>query len=206
MNDLRRFTWRGEKKKGTQNRFYDVEARELENGRGRWTFRWGRIGTNGRSDTGTLYSYAAAKERCEIQIRKKRDYEEVNAMEALASAVQDVSERPANGFEAVEIEIPCFHAGKSEKRCREFCEKYLAKLNVVRRSRWDLSEEEYEGQMERILKSYRSEWYRMTQTKAHGHLQEETGAQTAARIFFNALARDTKCSVYVSFMDVYLHY
>ena len=199
MSDLRRFTWRGEKKKGTQNRFYDVEARELEDGRGEWIFRWGRIGTNGRSDSGSTYSFEAAKDHCNMQIRKKDDYDEVNAMEALASAVQDLDERPANGFEAVEIEVPCFHAGKSEKRCQEFCSKYLAKLNVVRRSRWDLSAKEYEDQIEQVLKSYRSEWSRIVRTKAHGHLRESAAAHTAAKIFFGALERDTKCSVYVYF-------
>ena len=202
MSDLRRFTWRGEKKKGMQNRFYDVEARELEDRRGEWIFRWGRIGTNGQFVSESTYSFKSAKDRCNMQIRKKGDYTEVNAMEALASAVQDLDERPSNGFEAVEIEVPCFHAGRSEKRCQDFCAKYLAKLNVVRRSRWDLLAKEYEQQMEQILKSYCSEWSRITRTNAHGHLEDNAASLAAFRIFFGDLRDNTKCTVHGYFKGV----
>ena len=116
-------------------------------------------------------------------------------MEALAAAFTKVEERKNNGLEPVEIDIPCFHAGKSEKRCREFAQKFLSKLNLIRGSRWDL-DKEYNKQIRDMLASYCKEWQRICRTKAHGHLADNSNAQTAFKIFFNALKDDTKTYVY----------
>ena len=198
MDDLRRFTRYGEKKAGASNKFYEVEAEELGDGRSTWAFRWGRIGTLGQEKRGEFCTFGAAKRTCMEQFQKKeqRGYREVNAMEALASAMQDVEEREVRGLQPVELEAPCFHAGNSTKRCEQFTQKWLSKLNVIRKSKWDLGND-YEKQIESILKGYCSEWSRICKTKAHGHLAGNANAQTAFRIFFNALKDDAGCQVWV---------
>jgi len=199
MDDLRRFTRYGEKKAGTNNKFYEVEAIELESdGKAEWIFRWGRIGTAGQEKRGRSYSFGAAKSACVEQFRKKeqRGYREVNAMEALASAVQEVEEREVRGLQPVELEAPCFHADSSTKRCAQFTEKWLGKLNVVRKSKWDLGDA-YDKQIEGVLKGYCAEWKRICRTKAHGHLADNGNAQTAFRIFFGDLKDNAGCQVWV---------
>jgi predicted DNA-binding WGR domain protein len=198
MNELRRFTRYGEKKAGVHNKFYEVEAIELEeNGPAEWIFRWGRIGTAGQEKRGSTYSFGRAKQTCLEQFGKKekRGYREVNAMEALASAVQDVTERKTNGLEPVEIEPPRFHAGKSEKRCQDFCAKWLEKLNIVRKSKHDLGYDAYQKQIEAVLKGYCREWTRIRSTKAHGHLDDNANAHTAFRLFFKSLEDNAGCYV-----------
>ena len=204
MTDLQRMTRFAQNRAGTNNKFYEVEARELEDGKGQWIFRWGRIGTTGQSKTGQCHSYNGAVFICNEQFEKKesRGYEEANAMEALAAAVQDVEERKNNGHPPVEIEVPCFHAGKSEERCKAFAEKYLAKLNLIRGSRWDLGDTKYRNQIEAMLKGYCAEYARMLKTNAHGHLARNSNADTAFRIFFGDLVDNAKISVYGYFEGV----
>lgn len=202
MDQLQRFTRYGEKKRGSENKYYEVEANELEDGRGQWTFRWARIGyICKKPKTGTAYSFEAAKSICEAQFEKK-GYQEVNAMEALASAVEDLDERKTNGLSNVEVAIPCFHAGKSEERCRRFCQKWLDKLNLVRRSRWDLNARAYEKQIEAVLNGYCAEWKRICGTKSHRALSDNASACTAFRIFFGGLMRNAGISVYGYFEGV----
>jgi len=204
MDELQRFTRYGEKKAGTNNKFYEVEAQENEDGRATWIFRWGRIGTTGQSKEGETYSFSGAKSICleQFRIKTEKGYREVNAMEALASAVEEVHERKTNGLSAVEIVIPCFHAGKSEKRCQEFCQKWLDKLNIVRGSRWDLDANAYEKQIEGVLKGYTKEWRRIRTSKTHGP-NLGFSADAAARIFFDALKRDTAICTFVYFEGSY---
>jgi predicted DNA-binding WGR domain protein len=201
-DELRRYTRYGEKKAGTNNKFYEVEAVEEETG-ARWIFRWGRIGTTGQSKEGHTYSFEAAKQKCDEQFKSKRGrgYVERTAMEALASAVEELEERNVRGFAPVELDVPRFHAGKSEKRCQEFCQKWLDKLNIVRQSRWTLGDA-YRKQAEGVLKGYCKEWRRICGTKAHGHLADNSHAQTAFRIFFGALKDSTKLSFYCYFEGV----
>lgn len=193
-NELRRFTRYGEKKAGTNNKFYEVEANEREDGTAEWIFRWGRIGTEGQSKEGRIYSFERAKELCEAQFKAKaeRGYRQVTAMEALASACQDVAERKTNGHAPVDLPIPKFWAGASEKRCEEFCRKWNEKLNVVRKSRWDLGATAYRNQMISVLEGYCKEWKRILSTKAHGHLADNAQAHSAFRMFFNSLKDNTK--------------
>lgn len=199
--DLRRFTRYGVKQSGVNNKYYEVEAVENEDGTATWIFRWARIGYEcSKPKTGRAFSFERAVEICEEQWKKKstgrNPYVEKNAMEALALAVQDLDERHTRGLSAVEIETPCFHAGKSEKRCRQFCEKWLAKFNLVRRSKFDLGNE-YEKQIEIVLKGYAAEWARICKTKAHGHLADNAHAQTAYRIFFGEMKDLAACCVWV---------
>jgi predicted DNA-binding WGR domain protein len=171
MNDeLQRYTRYGEKKAGTNNKFYEVEAVEREDGRGAWTYRWGRIGTTGQSKEGVTYSFEAAKRQCDEQFKskQKRGYHEVTAMEALASAVEELDERKTNGLPPVDLPIPTFGAGKSEKRCQDYCRKWLGKLNLVRASKHDLGYDAFRKQLDSVFEGYRNEWYRMHETKAHG--------------------------------------
>ena len=182
--ELRRFHRYGEKKAGVNNKYYEVEATEREDGRADWAFRWGRIGYDPKSKTGTFLSFEAAKLHCEEQFAKKRQrgYREVNAMEALASAVQDPSERKTQGLPAVELVIPCFHAGKSEQRCQTFAQKYVEKLNLIRKSKNVLKHKEYNDQIEALLKAYCAEYKRMKRSKAHGN-NLESFADTAFQVF-----------------------
>jgi len=197
MSENQRFTRYGEKKRGTQNKFYEVEALETEDGRAQWIFRWGRIGAAGQSKEGTVFSFSVAKQICLAQWEKK-GYTEVTAMQALASAVETLEERKTNGLSKVEIEIPNFHAGPSEKRCRQFCEKYLAKLNLIRGSRWDLGTTAYSNQIKALLKQYCAEYKRIKGSKTHGD-NLEVFADTAARIFFGALKDDAGICIYDHF-------
>jgi hypothetical protein len=204
MNEYRTYHKYGECKVGTENKYYEVEAIELEDGQATWAFRWARIGYEcSKPKEGVASSFGQAEAICYTQWQKKRGkYEEVTAMEALASAAQDPSERPNNGLPAVEVDIPRFHAGKSEKRCKQLCRKYLAKLNLVRASRWDMHEAGFEKQITAVLKSYCTEWARIIKTKAHGDLEDNANAHTAFRIFFKLMKQDAGCLVYGHFQGV----
>ena len=186
----RTYTKYGEKKAGTNNKFYEVTAQEQEDGTATWEFRWGRIGTTGQGKNGISYSFTGARNICREQFQKKetRGYREVTAMEALASAAEEMDERPNNGQPPIEIDVPCFHAGKSEKRLQSFCRKYLSKLNVIRASRNSLGWEGAEKQTNVLLKQYCAEFKRMQETKVHAALAENVHAHSAFRIFFNLLA------------------
>jgi hypothetical protein len=203
MDDLRRFTRYGECKRGVNNKYYEVEAVEHEDGSATYTFRWARIGYEcSKPTTERVFSFEEAKRRCLAQWEKKKaKYKEVNAMEALASAVQELDERETRGLSAVELEAPCFHAGKSEARCQQFAKKWLAKLNLVRKSKWDLGDR-YNKQIETILKGYCAEWQRICKTKAHGHLRDNAAAHTAFRIFFSDLKDNAGTYVYGYFEGV----
>ena len=197
MNEERRFTAYAEFKAGTNNKFYEVEAIELEDGRAKWIFRWGRIGTAGQSKEGTTYSFGVAKRMCDEQFEKKqkKGYREVSPLEALASAGEEITEWKNNGLSPVEVDIPKFHAGPSEKRCQAFCAKYLEKLNVIRASRWDLSIDTYEKQIKALLKQYCAEYKRIKGSKTHGH-NLVSFADTAMSIFFRGLKDNAACTVW----------
>ena len=204
MSD-RRSSRYAEKNAGASNKFYEVKVEELDNGQSKLYFTYGRIGTEGRTlDQGAFGSYEYAVQVGDEQFEKKlaKGYKEVTAMQAIASAVETLEERKTNGLEPVEIDVPRFHAGTSEARCKKFCEKWLAKLNLVRASRWDLGDSAYSKQITSVLKGYCKEWTRITNTKAHGHLAENVHAQTAFRIFFGSLKDNTKTYVYGYFQGV----
>ena len=197
-----RFTAYAEKKAGTNNKFYEVEAISTETG-AKSIFRWGRIGTKGQSKEHFHYSFEAAKRNCEeqIQAKKKRGYREVSALEALASCGEELDERETNGVPPVEIDIPCFHAGKSEKRCQQVCQQTLDKLNLIRASRFDLEYEEYEKQMETLFKSYIKTFKRIKESKTHGP-NWTSFSGNAARIFFSQLEDHARCHIYVGHFDL----
>ena len=206
MSEQRRYTVYAENKAGTNNKFYEVEANEDEDGRAEWIFRWGRIGTAGQSKEGTTYSFEAAERICQDQFAKKRGrgYREVSPLEALASAAEEVSERPVQGLEPVTLVVPCFHAGASETRLRKFCQKYNDKLNVIRGSKRVLGFEAYRKQIEAMLKQYCAEFKRIKGSKTHGH-NCVGHADTAFRIFFSLLKDEARCNVYGYFDGVGVH-
>jgi predicted DNA-binding WGR domain protein len=196
VNDERRFNRYAEKKAGTNNKFYQVEVEELEDGRAKVYFTYGRIGTDGRRlDQGFFASYEGGVRVAKEQFAKKRQrgYVEVNAMQALASAAQELHERKTNGLEKVKLVIPKFFAGKSEKRCQDLCKKYEAKLNIVRASKHDLGWDAFYEQITAVLKQYCAEWRRMQRTKAHGHLVDNAAAQTGFRLFFTSMTDNAGC-------------
>jgi len=201
----RRSSRYAEKKVGANNKFYEVRVEEQEDGGAMVEFVYGRIGTMGRVlPQGRFYNFEYGQREADEQFNKKLDkgYVEVTAMQAIASAVETLEERKTNGLSAVEIFIPCFHAGKSEVRCGQFCSKWLTKLNLVRASRWDMEPDVYEKQIKEVLKGYLKEWKRICETKAHGALGENSAALTAAQIFFNALKDDAGISIYSAFRGV----
>jgi len=204
MSESRVFHRYAEKRAGTQNKFYEIEAEEQPDGSGKWTYRYGRIGTKGQSRSGTSYSFEGAKLLVDIRFKEKleKGYREMNAMEALASAAQDPQERETKGLPPVQLEIPSFFAGKSEERCRRLCEKYLNKLNLVRKSKFELSYNEYQKQAESVLLSYCEEFNRMVQTKAHKHLDANRLAWNAFEAFFRQLHSEAGQPVYGAFPGI----
>ena len=199
MTDEQRYSRYAEMKRGTHNKFYEVKVEETESGSYRLTFTYGRIGTEGRAlDQGLHTSYSYAKQRADEQFDKKldKDYVEVTAMQALASAVETLEERQTNGLSAVEIVIPRFHAGKSEKRCVTFAQKWIDKLNLVRASRWEFDSDAYRRQADGVLKGYCKEWKRICGTQAHGALADNSAAQTAFRMIFASLKDDAGITLY----------
>lgn len=195
-----------EKKVGSNNKFYAVEVEELEDDRAKWIFRWGRIGTDGgKPKEGISYSFEGAKSICDAQFAKKKrqsGYVEVNAMQALASAVEELHERQANGLPPVEMEFSNFFAGKSEGRCHQLCQKWLDKLNIVRGSKHDLGFNAYEKQIEAVLKGFCKAWARIRKTKAHRHLEDNAHAHTAFRLTFKAFKDASGIPIYGYYQGV----
>jgi len=194
--ELRSFRWYGEKKKGTMNRFYEISADEREDGRGVWTFKWGRIGTAGRVESGIVHSYSRAVDVCKAKIAAKSSYREVSPLEALASCCEELHERPNRGLSAVEIDVPNWHAGASNGRLNKFAAKYLERLNVIRASFNDLSYGDYDKQIETMLKQYIAEFARIVATKGHGKNVTQH-SETSARIFFGALRDNAGMNTYI---------
>jgi len=189
-----RYSRYAEKKAGTNNKFYEVKVEEHESGQARLTFTYGRIGTEGRElDQGLYASYGYAVQCADEQFKKKlgKGYTEVTAMQAIASAVETLEERKTNGFEPVDLEIPCFNAGDSEARCRKLCEKWLAKLNLVRGSCFDLGTD-YGKQITGVTRGFAREWDRIKNTKAHGHLKGNGMAEEAFFTFLRRLRSNTR--------------
>ena len=204
MSEQRRFHLYAEKKAGIHNKYYEVEAIELEDGSATWEFRWARIGSIcGKPKSGASYSFATARNICQAQFDKKcaKGYREVGALEALASAAEEVTERPNRGLEEVTLDIPCFHAGSSEARLTKFCRKYNEKLNVIRASQNVLGYDAYRKQIETMLKQYCSEFKRIEASKSHGH-NLVSFAQTARNIFFGALRENAGCTVWGYFEGI----
>jgi hypothetical protein len=197
MAGLRTYHKYGECKRGLHNKYYEVEAIELEDGTATWSFRWARIGQIcGKPKEGTAAFFEMAKRICITQWKKKqKDYKEVTAMEALASAAQELDERPNNGLPAVDIPTPRFQAGKSEKRLRSFCEKYVKKLNVIRASKNALSSDAYEKQVRKTFDQCCAEFARIKRSKSHGP-NCKGFTDTAFRGFLEALKDNAGCVVY----------
>jgi predicted DNA-binding WGR domain protein len=191
MSEDQRYTRYAEKKAGTNNKFYEVEAIE-EDGSVRYFFRWGRIGSKGQEKEHRASNFAYAKSVCDEQFARKlgtKGYREVTAMEALASAIEEVDERKTNGLSPVEIVLPCWGAGESEARLDKFARKWLNKFNLVRASYHDLSNTETNRQFRSVLDGYQSEWKRICLSKAHG--QNMTGmVEMEVESFFRKLARE----------------
>lgn len=174
-------------KAGLNNKFYEVEVQEQDENHARWTHRWGRIGTTGQTKSGMSLSFESAKRHCDEQFEKKlaKGYREVTAMQILASAAQDVSDRPVRGLQPIDIVIPDFGAGPSEKRCREFARKFIDKMNLIRKSKDDLGSA-YHDQMADLVDSCVKEWERIRESKTHG-LNIGSKAHEGYRVVLEAL-------------------
>jgi len=199
MPDAQRYTRYAEKKAGTNNKFYEVEAIE-EDGEIRYVFRWGRIGTKGQEKEHRAASFDYAKSVCDEQFvaKLRKGYREVTAMEALASAVEDVNERKTSGLPPIALEIPFFNAGKSEERCVQFARKWLDKLNLIRASYHDLDSQTYRAQLKALFEGYSKEWRRIATSRTHTlNICEES--KEAAQAFFLLLRRNTGMAVIAFF-------
>jgi predicted DNA-binding WGR domain protein len=180
----RTFSRYAELKAGLNNKFYEVEVEEQPDGTAKWLHRWGRIGTAGAVKPGKSYSFIAAKDLCNEQFKKKLDkgYVEVTAMQIIASAAETVEERPVRGLDPVKILVPNFGAGPSEERCKAFAQKYLDKMNVIRKSKDDLGAKYYD-QITDLIESFRDEWDRMKVSKTHGdHIRHQQASDAFKEI------------------------
>lgn len=190
-----RYTRYAEKKAGKHNKFYEVIVDPCEDGKFDVLFRWGRIGTSGTTKrecrTG---DYSWAKTQCDNQFLTKlsKGYREVTAMEALASAIQDPTERrTAGGLPPVEILIP-----QAPERLQRYFKKYLDKLNVLRDSRGTLDYDEYRDQFFDLIDQYNSEWNRICKTKAHGHLRSSERFCGMVNDFYRELSNAKGVEIY----------
>jgi predicted DNA-binding WGR domain protein len=194
--ESRTFRLYGEKKVGVHNKFYEVRAEETETGAVA-IYTWGRIGTAGQSKERYTGTFEFAKTLCKEQFAKKekRGYRQVTALEALASCCEELEERNTNGLEPVDFDIPKFATGRSatDKRLGSICESFARKLNVVRSSRHDLSDDAYEKQAETVLLQFQYAFDRARATKTHG--PSITAEATASmRAFYTLLQKASDVS------------
>ena len=199
MSEAQSYSRHAELKAGTKNKFYTVEVEPTEGARYRLTFVYGRIGTEGRRiDKGSFKSFNYAKQLADEQIEtkiEKKGYKEVTAMQMIASAVEDLSERKTKGLEPVEIQIHNFNAGASEKRMQTFARKYVDKLNLIRASRYEMDEDAYRHMVEAMFRSYTNEYERIEDSATHG-LNIGTFALQRARNLFLTLKDNAGVGIY----------
>ena len=67
----------------------------------------------------------------------------------------------------------------------------------MRKSKFDLGDKAYEDQIKAVLKGYGAEWKRICRTKAHGHLADNSAAQTAYRMVFKEMKDLAACCVWL---------
>lgn len=152
---LRTFDKYLEFKNGTSNKFYKVEVREVSENDVQLTIRYGRIGTNGRSDTTHFgswdYCMMCANERVEEKLDK--GYRLVSDLEALASAFEEPEERKQNGLPPVDDPIPVWHTGNAALAAKldKWANNFLRKLNLIRTSFYGLTESQYRKQVESLF-------------------------------------------------------
>jgi len=178
-------TWTqyAEFRRGTSNKFYEVTAE----GRN-WTFRWGRIGAAGQSKQGVSYSFEGAKRVCQDQMAAKtsKGYKVVSALEALASACQEPEERPNRGLGDAEIRVPtnwAMYTSAGNQRMTKFGEKYLGKLNLIRRSFHDLTRTQYTQQVRALLTQYVREWRRIAETRQCSEANDTAVREVVAEFY-----------------------
>lgn len=194
---LRRHHVRAEYAKGTSNKFYETTAQEMEIGITSWEFRWGRIGTAGQTKKGTSYTFDGAVTLCKQQMRKKLDkgYIKVSAspLRLLGQAIQDEAERQTNGLPPANLEIPTnwgMYTPAGNKRITKFAKKYLDKLNLIRASYYDLSNDKRLKQVNKLLEQYVREYDRIARGKSFGEAGD-TAVREAVGNFFDRLRENS---------------
>lgn len=191
--ELRKYYRYAEFKKGTSNKFYQVQA--IETGgdglRTRVVYTYGRIGTDGQRKVQEGLSWSYAKQLADDKFEQKlaKGYKEVSALEALASACEEPEDRPQRGLSPVEVELPSFQTGNpaTDKRLETMCEKYLKKLNLIRASYYELSVKQHKTQNETLFKQFRNEFRRICGSKTHGEFANNPLTEQKVRVFFRSL-------------------
>jgi len=176
-------------KKGTSNKFYEVlvEGKLL-------TFKWGRIGTTGQSKSEECFSFerACRTGREQFATKTAKGYVECSSRSpllALVSALEEPEERKVNGLPPVALAVPLdwqMYSPAGNARMREFAEKYVAKMNLIRASVRDLKPKQAVDQANAVLRSYVGEWQRIGETKQFAEATD-TAVREVVGDFFDRL-------------------
>lgn len=176
-NELRTHRRYAEFRKGTSDKFYEVEVQELEpKGQAKVTFRYGRIGQAGQSKEDTFIHFGAASLAADNKFAEKlaKGYVETkSALHALAAAFETPEDRPNRGLPPAEIETPAAWGLGQERDARltAFVRKYVDKLNLIRASRDDLTAKLYAKQVSNLLQQYAREWRRVADSQQFAGLE-----------------------------------
>lgn len=184
-NGLRVYRLYAECKTGTNFKFYECVARELEGGLGHFVANYGRIGTNGQTkDYGRSYSYEQAKSSAEQQFQTKLDkgYVKTAPLQALASTMQEPEDlMEMRNYTPIELPIPAWNSGSYEldERLSDAAQKIIEKLNLVRSSRREYkrsgytSEEKYQEALTGVLGQWITSCSRLVQGRQAAYFTVE---------------------------------
>lgn len=176
-NELRTYRRYAEFRKGTSNKFYEVEVEELgPDGPAKITFRYGRIGQAGRTKEDTFRHFGTASIVADNRFAEKlaKGYVEIkSALHALAAACETPEDRPNRGLPPAVIEAPsAWGLGrKRDERLTAFVRKYVNKLNLIRASHNELEPKVYAKQVSNLLQQYAREWCRIAGSKQFAGLE-----------------------------------
>jgi len=171
--ELQTYSRYSEFKRGTSNKFYQIEVQELEGGRASFLVRYGRIGATPREKCyGTHYNFRAACSKAETLFGKKltKGYREATALEALASAIEEPNQRKNNGLAPVTLDLPLWDSGSPETNARldKLAQAAVDKLNLIRASYNGMSATIYRKQIKDVVRSLQAEFSRISNTRLHG--------------------------------------
>lgn len=169
--ELRTHKRYAEFRKGTSDKFYEIEVTELEeDGKARITYRYGRIGQAGQSkpDESMGYTWAVDVADAKFEEKLEKGYEEAKSpLHALAAALETPADRPNKGLPPAAVAVPTWNTGNcsANERLMAFAEKYIEKLNLIRASRDVLLEKIYNQQITNLFKQFAEEWHRIADSK-----------------------------------------
>jgi len=188
-NELRTHRRYAEFRKGTSDKFYEVQVEELEvKGRATLTIRYGRIGQTGQSKVTSLHSFGAASNAADNKFAEKlaKGYvESKSPLHALAAAFETPEDRPNCGLPPAAIQTPAAWGlgPEIDAKLTAFVDKYVGKLNLIRASKHDLHRKTYTLQIDNLLDQYMREWARLTGSRRFAGLDLAPANAHAAAIY-----------------------